>query len=175
MTRLCLAALALSMPAIALADPYIDLVPQSLKYQIGLDDDVSGRSSQHAWIAVRNDGNVNFRNRNVITVSVSGRTFSGYVYGPESAGSVLGGPIAPGQSGKLFVSLPLGTLSHCARVRVHIDVRRTHQTSTHMTNVFANDVRTLQAVDMNNRSLCLDRPIPVDPPFPFPGVPQPSL
>jgi len=148
----------------AMAEPRVDINPQKIKFANRPDDDVSNRRSLHTYIEFRNDGNVTLNNRDVMYINVKGRVYLARIYGPAERGGSLGGPVRPGERGNIFVHLPLGYIGHCEQVNLHVDLRHRFQTGP---AVFDNDQKTLQAVDMANRTVCLSRPIRI-PRRPFP-------
>jgi hypothetical protein len=134
----------------------IDLVAAGgVKFAKGLDDDVSGAQSQHVSVPIRNIGNAAWHNRNfVMRISFAGLAVNADIYGPTGGGSyVLGSAIAPGQTGMLFFSLPLGTLSHCQRVALRLDTSRNEQIGA--PSVFANDSSVQVAVDTTSIRTCI--------------------
>ena len=147
----------------AFAEPTVDLVPTRIMFRVGLDDDVSGSTSQHVYAYFRNQGNVRTA-PNRMAVRLNSLLLRAPVYGPDADGGGLGGTIDPGEEGKAFLRLPLGTLRHCQSVPVHIDVDRRLQIGLY--NVFANDQKTLRALEFGNRRLCVRVPIPVTVPAP---------
>lgn len=153
-------ALAWLAPSTALG--YVDLVPTGVRFAKVLDDDVSMHYSQHVSISVRNDGNEAVRNATSTRTRVGGGPYSGHLYGPDSAGGPLGGPVRPGEIAKYIVRLPLGTLRHCQTVRVHIDIDRRHQSGA--ASVYSNDRATFTALEAGNWRPCHLAPtLPVPP------------
>jgi len=147
----------------AVAHAKIDLVPVSLKFREGLDDDVSMSYSQHTYVYVKNVGNRMIKTMKPIKVSLNGALYQGYLYGPDSSGGMLSGPVGVDQIGKIFLRLPLDTLSHCQKVHTRIDATRRVQVGS---NVFTNDYKRLIAHDLDSNLFCLQLPprrrIPID-------------
>lgn len=149
--RILALAAVFSLSTAALAEPTIDLVPQSLTFAKRLDDDVSMSYSQHVSIKLKNQGNVTWHNRNYrMSVSLDGRTYQALIYGNPNG--LLGGAIAPGQLGSAFFRLPLGTLRHCQSVGVRIDLARNQQVG--YDSVFANDAKRFAAIDLQAITVC---------------------
>lgn len=143
----------------------IDLTPVAVKFQKGLDDDVSMSYSQHVLIYVKNVGNQVVKTRVRVKLSINGVNYRGYLYAPDNSGGALGGAIAVGQSGKIFLRLPLGRLKHCQALNIKIDTDRRLQ---HGFNVFNNDYKNLSARDRFQNRFCFKIPIKVKPPIAFP-------
>ena len=133
----------------------VDIIPQSLKFREGLDDDVSMSYSQHTFVYVKNVGTQAFQTMKRIGVSLNGEIHKGYLYGPDNNGGMLGGPVAVGQVGKVFLRLPLDTLKHCQAVNVRIDTARQVQSGY---GVYNNDYKKLTALDLNSNLFCLKLP-----------------
>ena len=146
--------------SIAKADPKVDMIPTSLKFQVGLDDDVSGATSQHIYIGLTAGGNLPIRTTGIVRVLIGSTIYNALVYGPASSGGSRGGPINPGETGILFVRAPLGTLRHCQKVLVHIDLAQNSQFGP---GVFSNDQKTMTALEFGRPQICLaivPRPLP---------------
>ncbi len=146
--------LAVGASGLAAAQPMVDFVPQSLKFQKGLDDDVSGATSLHFSLILKNVGNVPSRYPgSIMRVLLNGVVLNANVYGSNGVGGYnLNAPIAAGQSGLAMFSMPLGSVRSCQNVSVQIDADRTYQYGG---NVFYNDTKTLVAVDPTSIRLCV--------------------
>ena len=160
--------LILALSTQAFAATRIDLTATALKFGVGVDDDVNNVSSQHIFIYFRNDGNVTYQNRTPMMVTVKGIRTSGYVYGSDERGGGLWDRVLPGEMAKIFVRLPLNTLSHCENVPVVIDVGHTHQVGI---GVFDNDAKTMKAYSFAKSPL-LCSIIEIDPRLPLPRFPR---
>lgn len=149
-----LLAAALGATAAVAAPRTVDFVPQSISYQSGLDDDVSGSRSQHVTLKIKNVGNTASRYPgSIMRLLVNGAVVNGNVYGSNGGGGYnLNAPIAPGQIGLVLFYFPLNTLRHCRNVVVEVDADRTYQYGG---NVFANDRKTLLGVDPTNIRACI--------------------
>lgn len=150
---------------LAAAQPIVDFVSQSLKFQRGLDDDVSGSMSQHVTLTIKNVGNTPSRYPgSILRILLNGAVINANVYGSNGHGGYnLNAAIAAGQTGIVLFYLPLNTLAHCQRVVLQIDADRTYQYGG---NVFVNDTSTLTAVDPTSIRFCVPpvvrHPISVD-------------
>jgi hypothetical protein len=138
----------------AAAQRTVDFIPQTLRFQAGLDDDVSGARSQHVTLMIKNAGNTASRYPgSVMRVLVNGAPVNANVYGSNGVGGYnLHAPIAPGAQGLVSFSLRLGTLSHCRYVNIQIDADRTYQSGG---NVFANDTASMLGVDPTSIRACI--------------------
>jgi hypothetical protein len=145
--------LAFGLAHAAAAESRVDLVPVSLSYAKGLDDDVSLSYSQHVALVIKNLGNVAWHNPALtMRVLIDGAAYSASIYGPVSTYWQLGAPIAPGQQGLVQFSLPLGTLKHCQRRSIRIDALQTNQAGS---GVFANDTLAMFTVDRSSIRACV--------------------
>jgi hypothetical protein len=143
----------------------VDFTAQSLRFGVGLDDDVSGAQSQHVTLTIKNVGNTPSRYPgSIMRVLLNGAVINANVYGPNGVGGYnLNAPIPAGQTGLALFSLPLGTLRHCQAVAIDVDADRTYQYGG---DVFGNDHATLKAIDAAAIRICLPdvihRPLPRD-------------
>ena len=146
--------LASGMSGLAAAQPMVDFIPQSISFQKGLDDDVSGAMSQHFTLIIKNVGNTPSRYPgSIMRVLLNGAVLNGDVYGSNGVGGYnLDAPIAPGQMGLVTFALPLNTLRGCQNVAIQIDADRTYQYGG---NVFTNDTKILLAVDRGSMRVCI--------------------
>ncbi len=151
---LLLAATLCATAAAAAPRATVDFVPQSISYQSGLDDDVSGSRSQHVTLKIKNVGNTASRYPgSIMRLLVNGAVVNGNVYGSNGVGGYnLHAPIRPGQVGLVLFYFPLNTLRHCRNVVVEVDADRTYQYGG---NVFANDRKTLLGSDPTNIRACI--------------------
>jgi hypothetical protein len=106
------------------------------------------------YVYVKNVGNSPLRTTNRIKVSLNERSLVGSLYAPDDRGGLAGGPVNPGETGKIVVSVPVGTFRHCQVLKVHVDVGREIQASTDGSNVFANDQRSVVSREARNNSPC---------------------
>lgn len=170
-STLCLVLFLLQSLALARS---IDFLPTSLKFRVGLDDDVSMSRSQHVYIYIKNIGRSNYTHHRGyrIRVKLNSNYYWGYIYGPDHRGGSLGGTIRRGETGKIFVRLPLRTLRHCGLVKTRIDTLRRIQVGGR--RVFLNDSKKMMSIDMTSRIRCL-RPILTPIPRPIIRKPLPKF
>ncbi|MDC3953249.1 hypothetical protein KEG38_05315 [Polyangium jinanense] len=147
-------------PTRAWALPTVDLVPISLSFTEVVNDDVTGTYSQSVNVTIKNTGNVAWESSDAtMSVAIGDNVVTGVIYGPTAGGGfALGHRIAPGKRGFVHLSLPSGTLHHCQRVRVQIDLGHEHQTMIRA--VFYNDTAVLSARDANRSTACAILPPP---------------
>ncbi|MDI1430689.1 hypothetical protein [Polyangium sorediatum] len=138
----------------------VDLVPTGLRFTEVVNDDVTGSYAQSVHIFIKNTGTGAWdRSNATMSVAIGDTVVKGVIYGPTAGGGfVLGGRIAPGKRGFVSLSLPSGTLHHCQRVRVRIDLGHEHQTLIRA--LFLNDSAVLGALDTTRSTACAMLPPP---------------
>ena len=128
-----------------------DLKPESIVFWDTRVNDLTNELITSVQITVRNVGN-NDLARATSPILFNGLRLSAYI--AAGPGNLVGATIHPGATAKMFVSLPLGSLQHCQKIRVNIDPDHTLQTAVQGRNVYANDEVVLFATQANNRFIC---------------------
>ncbi len=132
----------------------VDITPTLIAHKNIIIDQLKLHNSQLVQVFVKNVGNSPLRTLKPIKVAINDTVYSGFLYGTEEKGSLRGGPVEAGETGKITLQIPANSFRHCQLLKVQIDVDQEVQTTTNGNNVFANDQRSLISREFDNKGFC---------------------